>query len=155
MKGRFFAFARMKDGFGSTACGPSDRFSQHRGGYVYTDGDAAVEVGAEAAGIQSCGAAQVEVAAAADGTDETFDDLQLPLVREGLAGEQAEGADAPEGLVAASGARQEVGEVGEIVRTGARFQEIQVPVFDPVSFACRPRADLATQDHTVLSVPPE
>ena len=49
---------------------------------------AGVEVSGEAAGVEACGATQVEVAAAADGADETFDDPQFPLVREGFAGEQ-------------------------------------------------------------------
>jgi hypothetical protein len=47
-----------------------------------------VEVAAEAAGVQTCGATQVEVAAAAGGTNEAVDDLQLPLIREGFTGEQ-------------------------------------------------------------------
>ncbi len=64
---------------------PPGRLSQHGGGDVYSDGHAAVEV----AGIKSCGATQVEVAATVDGPDEAFDDLKLPVVREGFTGEQA------------------------------------------------------------------
>src|SRR5918993_5670244 len=123
-------------------------FSQHGRGDIYSDGDAAVEVAAEAAGVEARGATQVEVAASADGTDEAFDDLQLPLVRERFAGEQAEGVHAPERFVATSGSRQEVRKVGEAVRAGAGLQEIQVSVFDLVGFARRRGAGFAGQDHT-------
>ena len=126
---------------------PPGSFSQHGRGDIYSDG--AVEVAAEAAGVEACGATQVEVATAADGSDEAFDDLQLPLVREGFAGEQAEGAHAPERFVAASGSRQEVGKVGEAVRAGAGLQEIQVSVLDLVGFARRRGARFAGQDHAV------
>src|ERR671916_3027105 len=59
------------------------RFSQHGGGDVYSDSEAAVEVAAQAAGIHTRGATQVEVAAFAYGADEAGGDLQLPLGRGG------------------------------------------------------------------------
>ena len=45
----------------------------------------------------------------------------------GSLGEQAEGVDAPEWFVAASGSRQEVGEVGDAVRAGADFSRSRYP----------------------------
>src|SRR5215213_4808902 len=57
--------------------------------------------------------------------------------------------DAPEGLVAASGAGQEVREVGGVVRARAGFQEIQVPILDLVGFCGRRGACFAAQDHSV------
>src|ERR671911_507520 len=65
------------------------RLSQHGGGDVYSGREAAVEVAAQAAGIQTRGATQIEVAAFAVGTDEAGDDLELPLIREGFTSEEA------------------------------------------------------------------
>src|SRR5215212_1298545 len=70
------------------ACSPG-RFPQHGGGDVYPDDFPTVEPAAQAAGVEACGAAKVEVAAASDRADEACDDLELPLVREGFTGEQA------------------------------------------------------------------
>jgi hypothetical protein len=135
--------------------GAAGRRSQHGGGDVYADHVAPVaERAGEATGVEARGAPDVEVQAAAFRADESRDDPELAPGREGLAREQGQGVDAPEGLVGSSGAREEVGEVGDVVRAEAVLEQVEVAVLHLEGLAGGRRADLAAQDHAVGVDPP-
>jgi hypothetical protein len=107
----------------------------------------------EVAGVEARGAAEVEVEAAAFEAYLLRDDLYLALVREFLPREQVQGADAPEGLVAAAGAGEKVGEVRDVVAAEAALEQVQVAVLYRVRLAGGGDAGGAGEDDAVLLDP--
>jgi hypothetical protein len=135
--------------------GAAGRLPQHGGGDVYAHHVSPVaERAGEAARVEARGAPQVEVQAAAFRADQFRDDPELAFHREGLAREQGQGVDAPEGLVGPSGAGEEVAEVGDVVRDDAVLEQVEVSALHLVGLARGGGAYLAGQDHAVGVDPP-